>query len=136
MREVNIGPASEFSDPGRKVIAFENFEVGVFKLGGEFFAYLNHCPHMGGPACQGKIMPKVDEVIAADRTWELSDLLALRRERVSETVRTVVESADFSHLAAPGLDVLKSDLTRAINNTLQTRIVKSVAFTDFSLEAG
>ena len=68
MREVNIGPASEFGDPGRKVLAFENFEVGVFRLGGEFFAYLNHCPHMGGPVCQGKLMPKVDEVIASDRT--------------------------------------------------------------------
>ena len=40
----------------------------VFKLGGEFFAYLNHCPHMGGPACQGKIIAKVEEVIADDRT--------------------------------------------------------------------
>jgi nitrite reductase (NADH) small subunit len=68
MREVNIGPTSEFGDPGRKIVAFENFEVGVFKLGGEFYAYLNHCPHMGGPACQGKIIAKVDEVIAADRT--------------------------------------------------------------------
>jgi nitrite reductase/ring-hydroxylating ferredoxin subunit len=68
MREVNIGPASEFADPGRKVVAFENFEVGVFKLGGEFYAYLNLCPHMGGPACQGKIIAKVDEIIAADRT--------------------------------------------------------------------
>jgi len=68
MREVNIGPASDFKDPGRKVVAFENFEVGVFKLGGDFFAYLNQCPHMGGPACQGKIIAKVDEIIAADRT--------------------------------------------------------------------
>ena len=68
MRDVNIGPASEFKDPGRKIVAFENFEVGVFKLGGEFYAYLNHCPHMGGPACQGKIIAKVDEVIADDRT--------------------------------------------------------------------
>lgn len=68
MRDVNIGPATEFGDPGRKIVAFENFEVGVFKLGGAFYAWLNHCPHMGGPACQGKIMPKVDEVIAADRT--------------------------------------------------------------------
>ena len=68
MREVNIGAASEFDDPGRKVIDVESFEVGVFKLGGEFFAYLNHCPHMGGPACQGKMMPKVEEVIADDRT--------------------------------------------------------------------
>ena len=68
MREVNIGPASEIADPGRKIIGFENFEVAVFKIGGEFFAYLNHCPHMGGPACQGKMIAKVDEVIAEDRT--------------------------------------------------------------------
>ena len=53
MREVNIGHASDFADPGRKIIGFERFEIAVFKLGGEFFAYLNHCPHMGGPACQG-----------------------------------------------------------------------------------
>ena len=57
-----------FADPGRKIIGFENFEVAVFKLGGEFFAYLNHCPHMGGPACQGKMIAKVEEVIAPDRT--------------------------------------------------------------------
>lgn len=68
MRELNIGPASEFADPGRKIIASEGVEVGVFKLDGAFLAYLNHCPHMGGPACQGKMMPKVDEVIADDRT--------------------------------------------------------------------
>ena len=40
----------------------------MFKLGGEFFAYLNHCPHMGGPACQGKMIAKVEEIIAEDRT--------------------------------------------------------------------
>ena len=68
MREVNVGPASEITDPGRKLIGFENFEVAVFKLDGEFFAYLNHCPHMGGPACQGKMVAKVEEVIAPDRT--------------------------------------------------------------------
>jgi nitrite reductase/ring-hydroxylating ferredoxin subunit len=68
MPEVNIGPASDFDDPGRKIIGFERFEVAVFKLDGEFFAYLNHCPHQGGPACQGKIIAKVDEIIADDRT--------------------------------------------------------------------
>lgn len=68
MREVNIGAAADFDDPGKKIIGFENFEVGVFKLGGEFYAYLNHCPHMGGPACQGKMIAKVEEIIADDRT--------------------------------------------------------------------
>ena len=66
MREVNIGPASEFADPGRKLIGFERFEVAVFKVGGEFHAYLNHCPHMGGPACQGKLMPRTLEATAPD----------------------------------------------------------------------
>ena len=68
MREVNVGAASEFADPGRKIVGFDNFEVAVFKLGGEFYAYLNHCPHMGGPACQGKMIAKVEEDIAPDRT--------------------------------------------------------------------
>src|SRR5215510_4905427 len=68
MREINVGPASAFADPGRKLIESEGVEVGVFKIGGEFFAYENVCPHIGGPACQGKIIAKVEEVVAEDRT--------------------------------------------------------------------
>jgi nitrite reductase/ring-hydroxylating ferredoxin subunit len=68
MREICIGSASDFSDPGRKIVGLEGFEVAVFKLDGEFFAYLNHCPHMGGPACQGKMIAKIEEIIADDRT--------------------------------------------------------------------
>jgi nitrite reductase/ring-hydroxylating ferredoxin subunit len=68
MRDINIGAAADFDDPGRRIIDVDGIEVGVFKLGGDFFAYANHCPHMGGPACQGKIMPKVEEVIAEDHT--------------------------------------------------------------------
>lgn len=68
MPDVNIGPASAFEDPGRKIIGFDRFEVGVFKLDGAFYAYLNHCPHMGGPVCQGKMIAKVEEIIDDDRT--------------------------------------------------------------------
>lgn len=68
MPDVNIGAVTEFSDPGRKIVGFDRFEVAVFKLDGEFFAYLNQCPHMGGPACQGKMLAKVEEVIADDKT--------------------------------------------------------------------
>jgi nitrite reductase (NADH) small subunit len=70
MRQVKVGSTSEFADPGRKIIAFERFEVGVFKLDSEFFAYLNQCPHAGGPACQGKMIAKVEEIISEDRTSE------------------------------------------------------------------
>jgi nitrite reductase (NADH) small subunit len=68
MREINVGAATDFADPGRKIVGFEGFEVALFRLEGEFFAYLNLCPHMGGPACQGKMIAKVEEIIAEDRT--------------------------------------------------------------------
>src|SRR5258707_14608668 len=68
MREVNVGTVQSFGDPCRKVIDSDGVEVGVFKLDGEFFAYENVCPHLGGPVCQGMIIAKVEEVVADDRT--------------------------------------------------------------------
>jgi nitrite reductase (NADH) small subunit len=67
MREVNLGSISAFSDPGRKVVEIDGVEIGVFCVKGQFSAYGNICPHMGGPVCQGKILPRVEENIAADR---------------------------------------------------------------------
>ena len=66
MREINLGAASAFADPGRRVIEVGGREIGVFHLKGEFRAYENICPHMGGPVCQGRINPRVGEDIAAD----------------------------------------------------------------------
>lgn len=67
MREFNLGPVLAFSDPGRKVVEIDGVEIGVFHVKGQFSAYGNVCPHMGGPVCQGKILPRVEEDMAADR---------------------------------------------------------------------
>ncbi len=29
--------------------------VGVFNIGGEFFALINRCPHQAGPLCKGRL---------------------------------------------------------------------------------
>jgi nitrite reductase/ring-hydroxylating ferredoxin subunit len=68
MREVVIGKAAQFPDPGRRVIEVDGTEVGVFCVGGKFTAFENVCPHMGGPICQGKIIARVQELVAPDRT--------------------------------------------------------------------
>lgn len=68
MREVVIGRVSEFPESGRQVVSVEGAEVGVFRVNGRFTAFENVCPHMGGPVCQGKIIPRVREVIADDKT--------------------------------------------------------------------
>jgi nitrite reductase/ring-hydroxylating ferredoxin subunit len=68
MRDIVIGRAADFPDPGRRVVEIDGAEVGVFCQKGKFTAFENVCPHMGGPVCQGKIIARVDEVIAADKT--------------------------------------------------------------------
>src|SRR6266705_1546657 len=68
MSRIVIGKVSSFPDPGRKVVEVGEAEVGVFCVNGEFVAYENVCPHMGGPVCQGKIIGRVQELIAEDKT--------------------------------------------------------------------
>ena len=41
----------------------------MFHWQGEFYAYQNLCVHQGGPACEGVIMHKVEDVLGPDRTW-------------------------------------------------------------------
>ena len=68
MVEVKVAAVSAFADPDGKVFEIGDREVGVFHVGGEFRAWENHCPHLGGPACQGIIMPLTHESIQPDRT--------------------------------------------------------------------
>lgn len=68
MKEINIGAATAIGDPGRRVISVDGAEVGIFCRDGKVFAYENVCPHMGGPVCQGKMLPRTEEAFAADRT--------------------------------------------------------------------
>jgi len=68
MTEVVVGQVSEFPESGRLVIELDGVEVGVFRRNGQFSAYENVCPHMGGPVCQGKIIGRVEERIADDKT--------------------------------------------------------------------
>lgn len=66
--EVEVGSISAFDDPGRLVIDIDGIEIAVFRQGAEFFAYENVCPHLGGPACQGKIVPLTIESVQPDKT--------------------------------------------------------------------
>jgi nitrite reductase/ring-hydroxylating ferredoxin subunit len=68
VREIDLGPATDFESPGRRLIDVDGTEFAVFHLRGEFSAFENVCTHMGGPACQGKILPRVEEAIRADGT--------------------------------------------------------------------
>jgi len=44
-------------------------EIGVFHWQGKFYAYENLCVHQGGPACEGIMMHKVEDVLGPDHSW-------------------------------------------------------------------
>jgi nitrite reductase/ring-hydroxylating ferredoxin subunit len=66
--DITVGAVKDFQDPGRKILDVGGMEIAVFRLAGEFYAYENHCPHLGGPGCQGKMLPLTLEAVAEDKT--------------------------------------------------------------------
>ena len=67
VREIYVAQADEIADRDRKVIIDDDLEIGVFRLGDEYYAWESNCPHMGGPICQGRIINRVDEVLDDER---------------------------------------------------------------------
>ena len=59
----------EMKDCDVRIIHQDKFEVGVYRHDGSYYAYRNYCLHQGGPACEGIIMHKVEDVLGPDRTW-------------------------------------------------------------------
>jgi 3-phenylpropionate/trans-cinnamate dioxygenase ferredoxin subunit len=50
-----VARAGEIEPGGHKLVEVKGREIGLFNVGGEFFALSNRCPHEAGPLCQGKI---------------------------------------------------------------------------------
>lgn len=68
MAEYMAGKVADYADGDRKVVECGEFEVGVFRIGDEFFGWHNRCAHRAGPVCQGRIMKRVLEPTASDKT--------------------------------------------------------------------
>src|SRR5262249_1362964 len=67
MTEVMVGELSEFAEGGYRVLRVNAFEFGIFREGDRLVAYENHCPHDGGPGCQGRGIPRVGGERAPDQ---------------------------------------------------------------------
>jgi nitrite reductase/ring-hydroxylating ferredoxin subunit len=58
-----IGDSQEVPERGRIVVDAAGLTIGVFRLDGSLFAYENVCVHQGGPVCQGRLIPRVQEAM-------------------------------------------------------------------------
>jgi nitrite reductase (NADH) small subunit len=68
MAEYWAGNVADYAEGDRKVIVCGPSEVGVFHIDGKFHAWHNRCAHRAGPVCQGRLMKRVLEPVASDRT--------------------------------------------------------------------
>jgi nitrite reductase/ring-hydroxylating ferredoxin subunit len=48
-----VATVDEIPPGERKIVEVAGRSIGVFNLGGEYFALRNQCPHAGGPLCEG-----------------------------------------------------------------------------------
>ena len=62
MSEHIVAKEDELEPGDRIVVEIKGREIGIFNIEGEYYAYLNWCPHQAGPICEGVI----------DGTWEAS----------------------------------------------------------------
>jgi nitrite reductase/ring-hydroxylating ferredoxin subunit len=53
MRSVVVARAEEIAPGQRKIVEIGGRSIGVFNVGGDFYALRNRCPHQGGPLCEG-----------------------------------------------------------------------------------
>jgi nitrite reductase (NADH) small subunit len=67
--------ASELAPGERLIVEVEGRSVGVFNVGGRFYALHNGCPHKGGPLCAGRVtgtaLPTTDRAFTYGREGEI-----------------------------------------------------------------
>jgi nitrite reductase/ring-hydroxylating ferredoxin subunit len=68
MAELLVGKISDFRENDHLVVTQGDLEIGVIHRDGNYYAYRNLCVHQGGPACEGIIMAKVEDVMWEDKT--------------------------------------------------------------------
>lgn len=68
MARVLVGSVDEIQEGNPVFVHSGVIEIAVFRLGDEFRAYRNRCPHQQGPVCHGTITGT--QVATASSGWE------------------------------------------------------------------
>ena len=66
--EVLVGTRADFVQEARRIVTVGSTEIGVLLHDDRFYAYENRCVHQGGPVCEGRIIGRVEAVLADDKT--------------------------------------------------------------------
>ena len=54
-----VARVDDFPPGERRILTHGRRSIGVFRVGDRFYAVNNHCPHLGGPLCEGRTQARV-----------------------------------------------------------------------------
>ncbi|MSP11644.1 MAG: (2Fe-2S)-binding protein [Chloroflexi bacterium] len=69
MAEYIVAQEGEIPDGDRRLVQVHGREIGVFNLGGKYYALPNICIHQAGPLCTGRISGTL--ISNTDTNWKL-----------------------------------------------------------------
>jgi len=61
-----VGRASDVAPGERRIVEVAGRSIGIFNVGGEFFALRNRCPHQGGPLCTGRLSGFLESAVPGE----------------------------------------------------------------------
>ena len=97
-----VALSEDVLEGGRVVVDVGGLEVGIFRVGGELYAWENACAHFGGPVCQGRLIPRVVERLD-DEGRSLGDFF-------SDQLHIVCPWHGFEYNVRTGVHAAQSDL--------------------------
>jgi nitrite reductase/ring-hydroxylating ferredoxin subunit len=65
-----VAEVDEIPPGQRKIVDVARRSIGIFNLGGEFFALRNKCPHQGAPLCLGKLWGRVTASVPGEFEYQ------------------------------------------------------------------
>jgi len=60
---IEVGPADELPENSVKIVNADSITIGLYNLGGEFYALEDRCSHDDGPLCEGDFDPETGVAI-------------------------------------------------------------------------
>lgn len=68
MKEYFVGRLEEIPEDACHLVQAGDRVVGVMRVGEQIHAFENRCLHQGGPVCLGRVLGKLEEILADDRS--------------------------------------------------------------------
>jgi nitrite reductase/ring-hydroxylating ferredoxin subunit len=65
-----VARVGEITDGGRLLVEAGGHSIGVFRVGDEYFALLNRCPHNGAALCRGELVGTLESASPGQYSYD------------------------------------------------------------------